>query len=83
MPQGVERYRRYNHARDKNMRILHRLELPPVDPGRIDVRPGVTHACVIVLCSSAAIANRLASRRTPETLSSRSHRGDWHQRRRK
>jgi len=33
MSPGVGRYRRYNQARDKNMRILHRLELPPVDPG--------------------------------------------------
>ena len=30
---GLERYRRYNRARDKNMRMLHRLELPPIDPG--------------------------------------------------
>jgi hypothetical protein len=32
MSLGVERYRRYNWARYKNMRILHRLELPPIDP---------------------------------------------------
>ena len=29
---GDELFRRYNAARDKNMRILHRLEPPPIDP---------------------------------------------------
>ncbi len=32
-PSGTELYRRYNASRDKNMRILQRLELPPIDPG--------------------------------------------------
>jgi hypothetical protein len=31
-PNGDELYKRYNDARDQNMRILHRLEPPPIDP---------------------------------------------------
>jgi len=49
MSQGVERYRRYNQARHKNMRILHRLELPPVDPGFKQFKKATVRELQIVL----------------------------------
>jgi hypothetical protein len=49
MSPGLERYRRYNWARYKNMRILHRLELPPIDPEVKQFKKTIVHELQIVL----------------------------------
>jgi hypothetical protein len=48
-PPGTELYRRYNASRNKNMRILHRLEPPPIDHGWKRFKAAVVSELQLVL----------------------------------
>ena len=74
-PAGVELYRRYNRARDLNMRHLHRQggSLPPVDPGFKTFKIATVSELRVVLPDLQVHFATLRRRATPGELIARFH----------
>ena len=70
---GIELYRRYNAARDKNMRHLHRQggSLPPVDPGFKAFKVATVSQLRVVLPDLQVYFATLRRRATPAELIAR------------